>query len=146
MLITRELLERKKACGDQVDIFAKEWPEDCEVTKANLLRAAKRHLDLDWFARHFLPPTLRAEYRRQVAPLVAQYIRQEAPIWAKYRRQMASLEAEYMRQEAPLWAESERQEALLWAEFGTQVAPLRAEYERQRALLVWELWRRGEKG
>ena len=134
MRITRKLLEGKKACGDQVDIFTKEWSEECEVTKANLLRAAVLHLDLDWFAIHFLSPTLLAEYRKQMALLVAEFERQKAPLVAEFERQRAPLVAEYVRQVAPLRAEIER-----------QVAPLRAEIERQRALLVWELWLKGER-
>lgn len=89
--ITEEILRRKRACADQIAIFAGEWPEGCEVSEATLLRAAELKLDLTWFAEHFLPPPLWAEYRRQVALRLAEYRRQVAPLWAEYRRQAAPL-------------------------------------------------------
>ena len=128
MKITAKALREKGACPEQVELFVSEWPEGGEVTEAGLLRAAKIGLDMGWFARHFLP-----------SPLWAEYERQDAPLWAEYDRQDASLLAEYLRQRAPILAEYKRQNAALWAEYERQRAPLWEEYKRQNALLIWRL-------
>jgi len=68
------------------------------ITAATLKRARELQLDVDWWARRWLPAPLRAEYDRQ-----------EASLWAEYERQAALLRAEYERQAAPLRAEYNRQ-------------------------------------
>lgn len=89
MKITAKSLRDEGASCYQVTRFAAEWPEGCEVTEATLLRAAELHLDLDWFAMHFLPDPLWTEYGNQVVS--RWYRRQEVPLWAEYERQVALL-------------------------------------------------------
>mgnify|MGYP001592827337 CR=1 FL=1 len=138
MKITAKALREKGACLKQVSLFVSEWPEGGEVTEAGLLRAAKIGLDMGWFARHFLPSPLWAEYERQDAPLWAEYDRQDASLLAEYLRQRAPILAEYKRQNAALiLAEYDRQSAALWAEYKRQNAPILAEYKRQSAALIW---------
>ena len=77
LMITAEALLQRVACETQVAVFRREWPDGCEVTEATLLRAAQLGLDLNWFARRFLPGSLWEEYERQLAPLRgAEYLRQ----------------------------------------------------------------------
>ena len=111
------------ACKEQRDIFRKEWPKGADVTLENVQRAQELGLDLSWGLRWFTPEA------------VAEYKRQEAPLWEEYQRQSAQLWAEYDRQRELLWAEYERQSAPLRAEYLRQEAPLWEEYERQTALL-----------
>ena len=139
MKITPDILREKRACSEQVKLFASEWPEGGEVTEAGLLRAAEVGLDLDWFATNFLPSPLLSKYESQNAPLLAEYERQNALLLAKYYRQSAPLWAEYNRQNALLLAKYYRQSAPLYAEYKRQNAPLYAEYNRQSALLIWGL-------
>ena len=113
MRVTRESLAALKACPDQLEIFAAEWPDGVEVSEAALLRAVELGLDLQWWASLALPAPLRDECERQVAPLLAEYVRQVAPLLAEYDRQRAPLRDEPHRQVAPLLAEFDRQVALL---------------------------------
>jgi len=109
MRITVNDLKEKGACLQQLDVFRAEWPDGGEITLAGLYRAVELKLDLEWFASKFLSSIFLSEYKRQMARLRAEYIRQTAsnssPILAEYKRQMALFIAEYKRQTAPiLWA------------------------------------------
>ena len=79
-----------------------------------------------------------AERLPALAPLLADYEAQEAPLWAGYAAKRAPLFADYEAQEAPLWAECEAKRSSLWAEYEAQEAPLRAEYEAKRDPLLAE--------
>ena len=126
--ITYEMLKGWGANCDGLERFREVFPNNADLTEENLTLAAREHLDLGWFAQHFLP-----------MPLLAEYERQQAPLWAEYERQKAPLLAEYERQEAPLLAGYRRQKAPLLAEYRRQQAPLLAGYRRQQALLIWRL-------
>lgn len=114
MEITVDLLRRHRAYPNEIAIVAAEWPEGCEVSEANLLRAGELGLNLDWFADLFLPPLLRAAYQRQDRVLLIEY-----------DRQVAAFGAEHERQKATLWAETRRLEAALiwklWSQAETQI-------------------------
>ena len=111
-MITAALLRSRGACAQRMNVFIAEWPEGCEVSEANLLRAGELGLDLGWFAYHFLPPPLRAEYERRIAPLQAECERQIAPLRAEYERQIAPLQAKCECQQAlliwKLWTQAEK--------------------------------------
>ena len=58
--ITATWLKEQNACEDQVALFAKTFPRGGKPTKANLLKAARAGLDLDWLAGFMSPPALKA--------------------------------------------------------------------------------------
>jgi|SRR3990167_8442435 len=107
--VTIEWLREHGACANQLAVARREWGDTIPITAATLERARELQLDVDWWARRWLPAPLRAEYDRQEASLWAEYDRRVAPIWAEYERQRAPLRAEYERQRAPLQAEYDRQ-------------------------------------
>lgn len=96
--VTIEWLCEHGACANQLAVARREWGDTIPITAATLERARELQLDVDWWARRWLPAPLRAEYDRQ-----------EASLWAEYERQAALLRAEYERQAAPLRAEYNRQ-------------------------------------
>lgn len=59
--ITRRWAQRREACEGQVEIFAKEWPDGAELTRANLMRAAALGLSVAWLAVDLLLPNTGAE-------------------------------------------------------------------------------------
>jgi len=130
-MITLRML--RGACAGQKRLFRSEWSAGAEATLENVLRAQELGLDLQWGADHLFTPEARAEYQRQLAPLLAEYERQSAPIRAERKRQEAPIWAEYERQEAPIQAELDRQVASIWAEYKRQMAPIWAERDRQMA-------------
>ena len=77
-LVTAEMLRKEGATCLSLSRFQAEWPNGAEITLENLLRAADLELDLPWWARHFLPTPLRAEFGRQVNPLWVEFSRQVA--------------------------------------------------------------------
>lgn len=50
MKITVEYLKRLNACKDQVDLFAKTFPDGAKVTRDNLAKARAAGLNVEWFA------------------------------------------------------------------------------------------------
>ena len=69
--ISPKWLEDKGACGDQVKLFAGEWPDGCDVTETNLRRAGEIGMLLEWLADRALPRSLYADYQAKRAPLDA---------------------------------------------------------------------------
>ena len=55
------------ACTGQVEIFVTEWPDGAPLTLDNVRRAAALHLDLNWFALHFLAAPALAAYEQATA-------------------------------------------------------------------------------
>ena len=54
MFVTKELLEKKRACKDQLDLFNELFPEGVELTRELILEHAQM-LDWDWCADRLLP-------------------------------------------------------------------------------------------
>lgn len=73
MRITIKKLRALEACADQVEIFAREWPNGCRITKRNVLRMAALDLDVAWLARRVLRDLARAEYEKIRNPAWAEY-------------------------------------------------------------------------
>ena len=78
--ISPKWLEDKGACGDQVKLFAGEWPDGCDVTETNLRRAGEIGMLLEWLADRALPRSLIADYQAKRAPLIADYRAKCAPL------------------------------------------------------------------
>ncbi|KKN83813.1 hypothetical protein LCGC14_0294660 [marine sediment metagenome] len=47
--ITAQYLRNKKACEEEVEQFTRVFPNGAEVTRANVIKAQRAKLDLDWF-------------------------------------------------------------------------------------------------
>jgi hypothetical protein len=73
MKITTEWLTKRNACQDQIDTFAREWPEGVVISLAVLKRAAQLQLDLEWFAEWVLTVNFYADYKAKRASLDADY-------------------------------------------------------------------------
>jgi hypothetical protein len=95
LVITREMLLEHEAdpnCPD-LAVFSAEWPDGCEVTEANAVRAAELRLDVDWLASSGL---LRDEawikYDRVRSVAARKYVRDvliDNKALAEYRRTIA---------------------------------------------------------
>ena len=89
--VTIEWLREHGACANQLAVARREWGDTIPITAATLERARELQLDVDWWARRWLLAPLRAEYDRQEASLWAEYERQAAPLRAEYNRQAEEL-------------------------------------------------------
>ena len=84
MKITKRQLQRLQACTEQVNLFATEWPEGCEVSEQNALRAIELGLDIDWLAKNVLTGDKLAEYEKVCAPAWAEYKKVRDQALAEY--------------------------------------------------------------
>ena len=134
MYITTDLLTRRRACRDQLNLFTSLFPDGVTITQALCIEHADK-FDWRWAAQNLLSAPLYAEYIAKCAPLYAEYIAKRAPLVAKYNAKRASLYAEYNAKCAPLDAEYIAKHAPLYAEYNAKRAPLVAEYNAKCALL-----------
>lgn len=138
--ITVEWLKRRGAMCNEVEVFAREWPEGAEVTEVNLTRAAELGLDLHWFACKFFTGEPLAEYWRQMLLPGGEFVRQIAPFRAEFLRREALLRAKCLGGGNRLFLKYRREEASLYAEFLCQEQPFWMEFQRQVALVIWRVW------
>ena len=146
--ITAEWLKSNNFSASQYAIFCAEWPNGCEVTHDNLLRAAAMGLDMEWFAKRVLPPkvyadyhakraaTLYADYQRYRSALYADYESCRAALYADSQDNRAALYADYEDKDAPLFAAYESSRAAMFADYRAKDAPLYSDYQRYRAALL----------
>ncbi len=66
--VTVALLRKLGASCQGVEDFKRVFPRGAGITWANCLKAAEAHLDIDWFASHFLTAPAREAYEKAVAP------------------------------------------------------------------------------
>ena len=145
-MITTEWLKSNNACPDAIDLFCKEWPNGCEVTHDNLVRADAMGLSLEWFAQCVLPPQVYADYQaKRVTTLYADYQRYSSALYADYESCRAALFADYEDKETRLYAASKRSalyadyessRAALFADCRAKDAPRCTDYEGKRAALI----------
>ena len=99
--ITIDWLREHRACGTEV--FKREWPDGCEPTLANLLRAVELGLSLDWFATYWLSTPMKREYEEKLAPIDREYEEKRAAMKREYEAKLAPLVADLCaRQEESL--------------------------------------------
>ena len=103
--VTASSLPPLGACPSQVRTFERLWPEGAELTEGNLHTAIENGLDVECWARHFLPAPLWAQYEEDVAPLLKQYLKALAPLRKQYRRDTAPLWGQYSQALDPFWAQ-----------------------------------------
>ena len=101
--ITATWLKEQNACADQVALFAKTFPRGGKPTKANLLKAARAGLDLDWLAGFLSPPASKAYYEATAAALKA-YDEATAPASKAYDEATAPASKAYDEAIAPALA------------------------------------------
>jgi hypothetical protein len=114
------MLASKRACNEQRDVFAAEWPEGAAVTLENCRRAAELDLNLSWLAQHFLSAPAWKAYQEATAPAWKAYQEATAPAWKAYQEATATAWKAY--QEATATAEKAYQEATATAEKAYQEA------------------------
>jgi hypothetical protein len=80
MRITVEQLCEANACSEQVEVFAKEWPDGIEVTQDSVDRAVELDLDIGWLAVTILPTGIWTLYQAR-----------SMPHWREYTRKLESI-------------------------------------------------------
>ena len=105
--ITPEWLKSNNATADEYDLFCAEWPEGCEATHDNLVRAAAIGLDMEWFAKCVLPPQVFADYEEKCDALYAAFRSKSDPLFADFKARRAALEADYEARRSALYADYE---------------------------------------
>lgn len=109
--ITADMLRDKRACEDQVGVFAKLFPRGTAVTLKAAVMALKVGLDVEWFARRFVSTRHRRKYRRQFDLMWGEYKLRLSYLFDKYPS--CHLRAERNRQLSRLWHELDRKRAAL---------------------------------
>ena len=117
-IITKEFLESKGACREQLEILFTEFPNGGEVTLGNCLRAAALNIDFDWAADKLLSTTARKAYYEAIAPT-----------WKVYDEVMATARKAYLEAKAP------SQKA-----YDEAIAPERKAYLEARAT-AWKVYK-----
>jgi len=128
-----------RASESQVKVFERLWPEGAELTEGNLHLAIDNGLNVECWARHFLPAPLWAQFLEDVAPLLKQYLKAEAPFLAQYLKAEAPLWTQFLKDEAPFWAQYEKERAPFLAQYLKDRAPFLAQYLKDRAPLLWKV-------
>lgn len=95
MTITAKQLRKLGACKQQVAIFAREWPNGCEVTLVTVLRALELGLDLDWAVDQFFSRSAQRACVKVIAEAWKIYgqtsIASECAHWATWQDHHAAL-------------------------------------------------------
>ena len=125
MYLTVELLKKREACREQVNLFAATFPDGVEITEAVCLSVADK-FDFEWAAARLFTAGAWANYLAGRAAILVEYNAKRARIRAEYEAKCAASLAEYL---------SGRVRIL--EEYRTECAPIGAEYQRQRAALLW---------
>jgi len=136
--ITDEWLKENNACPDAIGLFCAEWPEGCEVTQDNLVRADALRLNLEWFAKCVLPEEVFAEFEDKRAALYAVYAANSASLFADYEAQRDVLmHADFQGcRSLMLYADREGKSAALYADYEAKAAPLTPDYLSNRCALI----------
>lgn len=100
-LITAAWLRARNACGEQVAISAREWPEGAYPTRENLRRAAELGLSVNWLAGG-LPAAGREAYIVAERPLREALEAAVRLHWKAYETAERSHLAAYEAAERPL--------------------------------------------
>ena len=125
MYLTVELLKKREACREQVDLFAATFPDGVEITEAVCLSVADM-FDFEWAAARLF-----------TAGAWANYLAGRARIQEEYRAKRASIQAEYGAKLAASLEDYLSGRVRILEECRTECTPIRAEYQRQRAAAIW---------
>src|SRR5919109_1421725 len=100
MKLTAEILQKKGACKEQVDLFAQLFPDGGEVTAA-ACRAVAHQFDWDWAANHLLPEPARRAYEEATATAWRAYQEARATARRAYQEATATARRAYKEARAP---------------------------------------------
>ena len=120
MKLTAEMLRKKGACDEQVELFVELFGESANVTQKLAMTHATK-FDWDWAAKKLLS---RAKY--------TEYYKVCGAAWAEYRKVRGPALAEYCKVCGPAWAEYRKARDAAWAEFDKVCDAARAEYDNVR--------------
>ena len=94
-VISLQWLDERGACREQVQLFARVWPDGVAVTRETLEQSATAGLRLEWFAGQVLPRSDYTAFQSQRATLYAALQSQRATLYAAYQEQVAPQYADY---------------------------------------------------
>ena len=137
-MITAEWLEENKACADAINLFCAEWPEGCEVTHDNLVRADTIRLNLEWFAKRVLPSQVYDEFEDKRAALYAVYAAKSDALLAGYKaKRDVLMHADFQGCHVlMLYADREDKSTALYADYEAKAALLTPDYLSNRCALI----------
>ena len=101
MRVTKELLESHSACAEHVIVFAREWPDGCEVSTETVARAIALGMDIGWAAAHLLPSPAWRAYDEARATALRAYEEATAPALRAYEEARATALRAYEEATAP---------------------------------------------
>ena len=87
--LTSDMLFDHSPCTIDLDAFEEEWPDGVDLTLPVLKRASDLHLDLFWFASHFLIPHNHRRYNDFVELLWDRYFNDPTLECIPYLRTLA---------------------------------------------------------
>lgn len=125
--ITKEFLEQNpRACEDQLEIWAAEWPRGMKVTEKNILRCFQLKLDVEWLIHNKLPLAAREEYHKATFPAWKKYNKAVASTWEEYCR----AGKEYDEGIALTQEKYNKAKNSAWKKFNRSIAVVREEYDK----------------
>ena len=136
-LTTSRFLINLKACNSQLALFEKVFPRGARLSEANVVKAAKAGLNLDWLAMETLSGPARAEYEKARDSALAEFEKARVPALvefekacdpalaeyqkacnlAKYDKTLDPAYTEYMKVRGPAWAKYEKIRDLAWSDY-----------------------------
>ena len=135
-IISRKWLDKRGACREQVQLFARVWPDGVAVTRETLEQSAKKGLILEWLAERVLPCSDYDDYKAQRGTLYADYQAQRDMLYADYQAQIGMLESASQAQRDTLFAAYQAQRDTQGAASQAQIDTLEAAYRVQRDTLL----------
>ena len=85
MRITAKLLREAGACEGDIAVFEKQWPDGCNVTKKNSLKAfCELGLIVDWAADELLGAVCWSKYLQDTSATWDKYMDEGAAAWGEH--------------------------------------------------------------
>jgi hypothetical protein len=138
--ITAEMLEAENACGQQVALFKKIFPDGAKLTRGNWEEAKGVELDV-WFCVKFLSPKKLAEFSKIRDSAWAEYDEVCELARIKYDKILCLAWAEYAKVCGFNLPEYNKGNNPAWVEYNNICGPARAKYDK-----VWNsTWTEYEK-
>ena len=136
LTVTHAWLVQHEACKEEADLFRTIWPNGTGVTQEALATAASAGLNLEWFAKRVLSPTIYADYLTARTPFFKDYEAKRKLLLVDYHAKCAPLLAEYLAKHALLLAEYAAEDIPLHGGYDAKHVSLLTEYEAKRAPLL----------
>ena len=119
MKLTAQMLRKKGACDEQVELFVELFGESANVTQKLAMTHATK-FDWDWAAKKLLSRAKYTEYYKVCGAAWAEYRKVRGPALAEYRKVCG----------AAALAEFDKVRDAAWAEYDKVCGPALAEYRR----------------